>query len=326
MTYTYEAVERMNELYMKKKRASYIPDIVIGIGLLGVIISVTALPSLLGISIVALVIEMIVCACYVKPTGETAMRELRSIYKDTFLNGMFGEFFEDACYEGWWGFSEIEVMEMSLYKLGNKFESEDKLSGQYRGVWFKQSDVHIWEHVTTGDDDRDIDYFEGRMFVFDTPLKNIESVKIFNRLSFDDKNDHRLRLEEENRVSMESMEFNDRFSVYAKKAHDAFYVLTPDMMERITEIYYKYCKMPDGKMRDMSLHFRDDKLYCALETYGNAFDPGTYPISYPEEKAKLKKDIQVIMDIIESLDLVDEKALIEKEVEDADEIVRLKMK
>lgn len=317
----YEVVEEMNRLYDKKQRYQTICALVYGGGIVGLALSVTVMPFLLGFSVLFLILGGGICACYVGPMIKTMTREIRTMYKDNFLKGMFDEFFEEACYEGWWGFSEIEVMETGLYKLGNEFESEDKLSGIYKGVRFKQSDVHTWKRVERDEGVEEIDYFDGRMFVFDTTLQDIHSVRVYSRTGIGSENDRRIRPEEHETVSTESVQFNEWFSVYAQAAHDAFYVLTPDRMERIMRIFKQYCKKSNGDYYNMSLHFRSGKLYCAMEVSGNAFDPGDFPINYPEEKAKMKEDIQVIIDVIESLNLIDKDALDGKEEAEETEIM-----
>lgn len=227
------------------------------------------------------------------------MNALRAEYKDTFIPGILNEKFDSAKFEYWGGLTEMEVMQTSLYKLGNCLESEDLLTGEYKGVSFKQADVHIWNHVESEDKNEDVEYFDGRIIMFDTKSDYCSSVRVISKPRTSGKGDYRLGFDEEHRVEMESMEFNDAFKVYARTGHDAFYILTPDVMEKMMKIFQEYCRTSGNRYRDMSFHFRDDKFYFAIENGGSSFEPGKLPISYPEEKKKLETDVQVIIDLIE---------------------------
>lgn len=320
---TYEAVEKMNKLHKTSKSMLIALGIVWGVGIVGVIVSaivsimIDPESMLFAIFFIWMFAGTIYVACRMQPKAKAAEREMRSLYKDTFLNGIFNEFFDNAKYRAEFGLTPSKVEELGLYQLGNRFESEDQLSGEYQGVRFEQSDVHIWKHTDShgSGNDSNIDYFMGRMFIFDVPVKYSNSVKIFSKLPIVARYDYRVRESASKRVEMESMEFNDAFTVYSEDAHEAFYILTPAMMEKLMDIYQKYCKISEYNYQNISFHFKDRKLYFAMECSTNAFDPGAFPISYPEEKKKLKKDIQVIIDLIESLDLIDKDAIVQKEKE-----------
>lgn len=314
----YDAITKMNKLHKESKMIIPVLVITWSVGMLGLLGSALIAPESMApfFFILFIVAGMAFLIVWVLPKAKAAEQELKTLYKDTFLNGMFNEFFDNARYMGTFGFTQHKVKEFDLYELGNEFQSEDQLTGDYQGVHFEQSDVHIWEYRRRSENDKFIHYFNGRMFVFDLPVKNIESVKIFNKLPMDLKQDYRIRGSEKNRVEMESVEFNQKYSVYSENAHDAFYILTPPMMERLMQMFQQYCYVTDYMCKNISFHFNGDKLYFTMECDSNAFDAGKFPISYPDEKKKLKADIQVIIDLIEALDLIDKNAINEKETEE----------
>lgn len=295
----YEAINKMNSLYEKSRRYNLISQIVFCIGVAGVILGMLTLPAMFMFHIGGAALCWLICIIFFVPESKKAMNALRSEYKDTFLPGLLNEYFDNAKFEYWVGLTEMEVMQTSLYKLGNRLESEDLLSGEYKGVSFKQADVHIWNHVETEDENKDVEYFDGRIIMFDTKSDYSSSVRVISRPRTSGKGDYRLGFDEEHRVEMESMEFNDMFSVYARTGHDAFYILTPEVIERMMAIWRKYGRNEKNQYRDMSFHFRDNKFYFAVETGNSAFEPGKFPISYPDEKEKLEKDIQIIMELID---------------------------
>lgn len=295
----YEAINKMNSFYEKSRRYNLMSQICFGIGIAWVVIGMIAIPLLFTFHFLVATIFWLICIIFLNPEAKRAMNATRTEYKDTFLPSMLNEHFDNAKYEYWVGLTEMEVMQTSLYKLGNQLESEDLLSGEYKGVSFKQADVHIWKHVETEDENRDIEYFDGRIIMFDTKSDYSSSVRVISRPRTSGKGDYRLGFDEEHRVNMESMEFNDVFKVYARTGHDAFYILTPEVMERMMAIWKKYGRDEKNQYRDMSFHLRDNKFYFAVETGNSAFEPSQFPICYPDEKAKLEKDIGIIMELIE---------------------------
>ncbi len=314
----HEAITRMNKLHKESKRVFPVLGITWGVGLVGIFGSALINPE----SILPLFFFIFIFAgmgylvLSVIPKAKEAEKELKTLYKDTFLNGMFNEFFDNARYMGTFGFTQHKVREFELHDLGESFESEDHLIGNYKGVHFEQADVHSWTYYPKREHDSTETYFYGRMFIFDLPVRGIQSVKVFNKLPLDvNTGDHRIRGSERNRVEMESVQFNNAFSVYSEDAHDAFYVLTPPMMDRLMEIFDRYCKIGNLALHNISFHFKDSKLYFTMECDNKAFDAGRFPISYPDEKKKMEGDIQVIIDLIEALDLIDKNALSEKDEE-----------
>lgn len=315
----HDAITRMNKLHKESTRVFPVLGITWGVGLLGVIGSALIAPESAApvIFILYIVVGTVYLILSVIPKAKEAEKELKTLYKDTFLNGMFNEFFDNARYMGTFGFTQHKVREFELHDLGESFESEDHLMGDYKGVHFEQADVHSWTYYPKREHDSTETYFYGRMFIFDLPIHSIQSVKVFNKLVVDvNTGDHRIRGSEQNRVEMESVQFNNAFSVYSEDAHDAFYVLTPLMMDRLMQIYERYCKIGNHALHNISFHFKGSKLYFTMECDNKAFDAGKFPISYPDEKKKLEGDIQVIIDLIEALNLIDKNALSEKEVDE----------
>ncbi len=289
----------MNSLYEKSKRYHLLSQILFAVGAALVLLVVCAMPSMFMFGVGGAILCCLISIIFFAPEAKRAMNASRREYKDTFLPGILNESFEYAKFEYWAGLTEMEVMQTSLYKLGNRLESEDLLTGEYKGVSFKQADVHIWNHVETEDEKKDIEYFDGRIIMFDTKSDYSSSVRVISKPRTFSKGDYRLGFDEDHRVEMESIEFNDLFTVYARTSHDAFYMLTPEVMERMMAIWRQYGRNEKNQCRDMSFHFRDKKFYFAVENGGSAFEPGKFPVSYPDEKAKLEKDIRIIMELID---------------------------
>ena len=101
-------------------------------------------------------------------------------------------------------------------------------------------------------------------------------------------------------VEMENTDFNKRFDVLAADPVDAFYVLTPQFMERVDFLKEKYMHV--------GMNFQGNKLYVGIWTSGDAFDGDTTrTVNLLDEKAAIMKDVRVITDIIDVLGMMRDK-------------------
>lgn len=237
-------------------------------------------------------IFVVVCVALANQSGKKVKLEYKQLYKDTFVSSMLKSLLDDVSYDWRGGFSEMDVATFGVVKIGNIFKSEDYLSGSYKGVDFRQADVTIKHETGSGDDKKVTTYFSGRMFEFKFTGKSVQNVKVFSSAY-----QSWLNLRGE-KVDLENVLFNKSFDVFTPEPHDAFYILTPQMMEKITNLYRYY--------PNIGFRFGDGRL-CVAINGPDSFD-GDYrkKISYPEEYARVKKEVQVIIDIIEMIGLMQE--------------------
>ncbi|MCM1272055.1 MAG: DUF3137 domain-containing protein [Clostridium sp.] len=224
-------------------------------------------------------------------------KEFNELYKGTFVNTVLGEFFENPQYNWDSGFTSRSVADFGLTRMGNRFSSEDYLQATYQGVHFEQADVRVQYH-TSGKNSHTTTYFSGRMFVFDFPKFDLLPIQVFDESFM-----YRAATAEGfkmNKVNMESVEFNRCFDVKAAREHDAFYILTPHMMENIMDLKRKYSSV--------LFNFSSGRLYLGIECGMGAFDADMRrPINYAEEKEKMRRDVKVIIDIIDTINLIETK-------------------
>ena len=235
-------------------------------------------------------IGMVVCAT--KASKEK--KEFQRIYKDTFVVGAIREILGNVTYEPFRGFSEYEVANTGVIQMGNRFSSEDYIAGYYDGVHFRQSDVVVKRVVRSGKSTHTYVHFSGRLFEFDCPLDGNVSTLLFSKNYQYPGHGLGLRYE---KIKMENEAFNKRFKIKAARDIDAFYILTPHMMECIDNILMK--------AKSVGLHFANNKLYLGINYGGSsAFDANmNRPLVYVNELEKVKADTKVIVDIVRTLKL-----------------------
>ena len=156
---------------------------------------------------------------------KNAQKDMKALYKDAFVREPLANNFENVIYQPGRGFSLDSVKSFQLCTTGNRFYTEDYIRADYQGVNFEVAQVFLGYVDNSGDSSYSKTYFDGRMMVFNFPNKLVSSVIIFDRKF---------------KVELEAVQFNKDFDVYAPDPHDAFYLLTPPVMERLQALATKY--------------------------------------------------------------------------------------
>ena len=241
---------------------------------------------------ILMVILMFIVILALMPGIKKKRERLKALYKETFVKQLLMEHFQDVYYDWRMGFDEMWVKRSGLVRLGNRYHSEDYLCAVWRGVRFEQADVTIQYHTSSGKSSHTTTYFEGRMFSFDYTRKQTMPVQIHTkdfRYAGNPENGFKLQ-----KVEMEDVDFNKQFVAAAMSPHDAFYILTPAMMQRL-----KYLRQNYGRVTVM---VSQQKLYIGLDNRMDSFDAQTNrAIEYPRERERMEQDVRVIEALIEVL-------------------------
>lgn len=215
-------------------------------------------------------------------------------FKEKVVTGVLSSMLEDVSYEPNLGFSESEVMESRLVTRGNRYHSEDLVSGVYKGVFVQRSDVRIENETKSGDTTIQTTYFsgqwmklkfqkeiEGLLYVIDHDFPCSGAKGIFNTNHLD-------------KVKVESIAFNETFKVYCQQAYDAFYILTPRTMESLEKLA--------SKNKSLSILFAKDTIHVAVNTNRNAFEIGLLrPVDIDEETKRVHDDMRVLLDFVDAI-------------------------
>lgn len=186
-----------------------------------------------------------------------------------------------------------------MLSFGDRYSSNDFISGTYKNIGFEQADVLIEEEIEEKDKDGNTEtYWEtsfyGRVMVFDFNKKFKSNILVkgdnfhASMLPFDD----RFTM-----IKMEDIEFNKKFLVYAESEHEAFYVLTPHFMKRLLNVTDKFgC--------GLMFSFVDNRLYIAIDNFEDAFEYDVFKV-IEEDKIEddIMKDIRLITDFVDELSL-----------------------
>ena len=224
-------------------------------------------------------------------------------FKDYFVLNSLKQIFTDLEYEPEKGISRSEIADTGMMYMGDRYSSNDYISGKYKNISFHQSDVHIEEEHTTTDADGNtsttyITIFKGRWMVFDFNKEFKSNIQVCQKGFGNNKLSGFFSKSKYKKIEMESLEFNKVFTVYAQSDHEAFYILTPSLMEKITNL------VNDSKGKVL-LCFIDNKLHIGLYDNKDSFEPKSIfkPIDEEKVNEEINKDIKTITNFVDYLSL-----------------------
>ena len=232
-------------------------------------------------------------------TNGKEILKFNKAFKDIFVKEALKSTFEDLTYNIDEGFSEKTIYDYGMLDTGDQFSSNDYIAGKYKGINFEQSDLFIEEKHETTDSDGNtevtwIPIFTGRYMIFDFNKHFKANVQVAS------KNFYSRSLpwgQKYSTVKMEDMEFNKIFKVYTSMEHDAFYLLTPHFIDIIKHLYNQ---LNAGIM----LGFLDNRLHVAIDNGEDSFEWNVLkPIDEEEIKNNILKDIKIITDFVNELNL-----------------------
>ena len=304
-----ELKELQNGIIKKNKRLNRITIIVAAIIFILFLVNFFIIPYMNGgvdsfslmpsvafffmVLIILLIVHLVSKAFLIGNDTEKFKKE----FKNIFVVSALQKTFSNLEYVPEKGFDESYMDQIGMLDTGDRYHSEDYVSGDYKKIHFEQADIHVMEEEEEKDSDGNtrtewVTIFLGRWMIFDFNKSFKSDLRVshsFYCTSWPGKEHHQIDLEDE--------EFNKNFSVVAENEHDAFYILTPHLMQKMKEITEK---IHDGIM----FCFVDNKLHIAINSNEDTFEQNPLiPINEQEIEKKLTEEIKVIIDFVEELDL-----------------------
>lgn len=295
---------RQLENLRKKARNTLLASILISI--ITSIISLIIFPSpavFMAILIIGIIIGAILT---VKPR-----KTFVSAFKQTFVLKSLQSVFTDLIYEPQKGLDRTIISNTKMMNMGDRYRSNDYISGKYKNINIVQADIHIEEeHHTTDSDGHTtttwVTIFKGRWMIFDFNKSFKANIQVSQKGFGNSKVSNWGSELKYKKVKMEDQEFNNKFRIYAQDEHDAFYVLTPSLMEKMKKLVSNI----KGKLL---FCFIDNKLHIGLYNNKDSFEHGIFT-KINEEKItnKISQDIKIITSFVDELSL--DNDLFRKEV------------
>ena len=220
--------------------------------------------------------------------------KIKNTISGDIVNGIVNEVLDNAIYAAPYRLSDeiIVSSHMVLPQPYDKISGSDFINGEYKGLLLKMSDIDLTRRVSTGDDEEtDERVFDGQWLMcdFGKALSGEVHVSQITKSMPDSVKRQRIRMENE--------QFNEKFVVTADDPEEAFYVLTPHMMEYILSLEKK------NKGIIYMSFLRDGKFHIAVNSGEDFFELGKKKPDYETLRQIFLDQLRWYTDIIDELRL-----------------------
>ena len=299
-------VQRINAVRRIRKRNIIFFSIIIPLYL---ILYIVYKELFMGMIMFLLIATLFIYALVVGLGNEKITKEYKNNFMQQLLPIAVQSILTDIYVDANKGISSYTISSTHSMSTGDHYYSNNYVRGKYKNINVEMSDVKIEEEYEDSDGDTHTSViFKGQWMIFDfnKPFKSNVQVwekKILNGI-------HRNLYPGYHKIELEDIEFNKKFQVLAVNDLDSFYIITPHMMEKITEVE----KQIHGTLL---LVFLQNKLHVGVYNNKETFKFSIYKkINYNEFAARSIEDLSAVVKFVEILDLDNElfKSDIEEKV------------
>ncbi len=265
-----------------------------------IVIVVLMIPMLICLFTQSYLLLLILCLIWVALQGwlDRFVRDIKGFASENIVRDALEEVFEIQEYQP---FGSIPRSHLSAADFGignyNHVEGSDYVKGYYKGLPIELCDIRLSNRGSMSSDggkweNYDDTVFRGFWMICDFERELSADIRLWEQLTlkvFRDKDE----------LQTENETFNQKFHVESEIEEEAFYILTPHMIEYILEM--------DKKANGLT-HIRFDrngKVQIAVNTKRDAFEVGKGEVNATRLRKKFIREIRYITDLIDELRLVD---------------------
>lgn len=288
------SIEELDELRKKVRNL----EIIAGVVSIILLVVISLVAGNFGYGIIAGIFSLVIISLFNSKNNNKFVKE----YKDMFVLKSLKNVFTDLTYEPDRGIESTIIKDTNMMYMGDRYSSNDFVSGKYKNINYMGADVHIEKEETYTDNDGHthttyVTIFRGKWMVFDFNKTFKANIEVCQKHFGNNKVNTLFGKERFKKVSMEDEVFNKNFKVYAQNEEEAFYILTPSLMEKIKNISSEL----KGKIL---LCFVDNKLHIGLYDNKDSFEPNVFK-KIEEERIinEVEKDIKLITNFVDKLNL-----------------------
>ena len=236
-------------------------------------------------------------------TGLITLKEYKGHIKEQLSRSVvpqvLSEVFDQVEYDAYRHISPEVIYASGAFPFGfDKASGGDYIKASYRGVGLELSDLMLEEEVRTTSTDSDGNstsdtsnriVFVGQWLILDFHKELSADLGVYEGL--------RKRYDQ---IETENAEFNKRYGISCDSVHDAFYILTPNMMEHIMAMD----RRAGGKVYLRFL--REGKIHVAVNSRRDHFEVGSLnDADLPSLRMKFRGEVRYVTELIDALLTVD---------------------
>ena len=197
---------------------------------------------------------------------------------------------EGLVYEPRFGLPESVYSDLNVMRHGNRYHKEDLITGKYKNVYFVQSDLKV-QYESNGEHDTTTTYFRGRWIAIDYPKKfNGTVVIIDNSFAYG------VKRKELEKIQLENPNFNNMFTVRASDIQLGYYLLTPQLVEKIMEL-------KQSTNGNIIACFKNGYLHIFINDGKDSFEPNINNVNLMGDIQKFMQDFTLVSGTIDVLDI-----------------------
>lgn len=228
-------------------------------------------------------------------------KRYRKNYKNLVVAKAAGGLFDEYSYYPEYGFDVAEIAATGIMRTGNRYQSEDMVEGRYKGVQFRRSDVYIAHHTQSGKSSHTTVYLRGSWLTFQYNKDFESDLQITTKdFGYEQKNTSRLftrSTDLRHSIQTEDMEFNSMFECNCQNDSEAFYLLTPRVMQMLkllrTELNAPFM-----------VGFVKNMLHVAINSGKNHMEPPVFGELNPELAVmQTRTELRSICNIIDAFSM-----------------------
>ena len=235
-------------------------------------------------------------------------RRYKKLYNAVIVRNSLERYFEIEEFNSDYGIPKQLIESTNMIRTGNNYKTDDFISGKYKDIFFMQSDVlmedraSITEHIKT----KPITYFKGRWMVFEFNKRFKCDLMVFEKAFMITGKKHSIALDSSiEKIEFEDSRFNEHFRSYTNNQTEAFYVMTPHMMEAIEQLR-------ENTHGALLLCFKNNMLHVGVNSGKWAFEPPIFsPVDVSSVGEEIDSDIKLITQFVDELKLSDKVYMID---------------
>lgn len=235
------------------------------------------------------------------------IKKLNLDYKNEIVSSIFNSVFQNVFYQPGDGIREGIIGGTCIFPAPDNFESNDYIRAKYKNVEFEFSDVFMEEerenvvrdekNDTTRVEKYYVTLFKGQWLIFNFNKRFKRSMQIiekgFRQAVIGGTNFNTSM----SKIEFEDSRFNKIFSVYAMNDYEAFYIMTPSMINNIMELKSKINKK-------ILFCFTGNKLHIGISNSKDLFEINMYrKINLDRVSNEILNEIKLITNFVDLLNL-----------------------
>lgn len=225
-------------------------------------------------------------------------QKFNKLYKENIVLPCLKGIFTDVQYLPENGISRSTISGTGMMSTGDRFHSSDYLKAKYKDINFECSDVHIETESTDSDGHTTYNtIFRGQWYIFDFNKTFKSDIEVCEKWFGSNRTGSIFDTERLKKVELEDVDFHKNFKVYAKNEIDAFYILTPPMIERIKKLNEEV----SGKFL---FCFCNNKLHVGLYNNKDLYEHSIFSkVELEKAREKVLGELLVIIKFVDTLKL-----------------------